>query len=379
MPERSNVNGKGTKPPSDRPGAVEPEHAGEAAPQTQTTFSASQGLAARLARLDVTLGFTSYQSNLLYVVGRKSDGGLQMHQSRMPRPMGLRFGGEGTLLLSAGTQILRFENVLRPGERANGLYDACFVPRQIHLTGHLDAHDVGLAADGTPIFANTRFNCLATVDPRDSFRALWRPPFVSALVDEDRCHLNGLAMRDGEPAFVTAVSRSDTIDGWRDRRADGGVVVDVKTGEIVCAGLSMPHSPRWHDGELWVLNSGTGDLCRVPAPAGGSIGRSEPRAFCPGFVRGLALHDRYAFVGLSKPRYRRFEGLALDDRLREADSEPWCGVQIIDVTTGTCVDWLRIDGAVAEIYDVEVLPGIVCAMTVSPASPDIANLITFSD
>jgi uncharacterized protein (TIGR03032 family) len=104
----------------------------------------------------------------------------------------------------------------------------------------------------------------------------------------------------------------------------------------------------------------------------------EPRVFCPGFLRGLAFHGNCAFVGLSKPRYKRFEGLALDQRLREADSEPWCGVQIIDLTSGSCVDWFRIDGKIGELYDVEIIPGFACPMAVAPASAEAAGLITFA-
>ena len=107
---------------------------------------------------------------------------------------------------------------------------------------------------------NTLFSCLCTLHSSYSFVPRWQPPFISGLAPEDRCHLNGLAMDEGQPAYVTAVSRSDTVDGWRDRRGDGGVVIDVRTNQVVCQGLSMPHSQRLHRGELWVLNAGTGDL-----------------------------------------------------------------------------------------------------------------------
>ncbi len=337
-------------------------------------YSQSGGLVRRLATLQCSIAVSSYQSGLLYHIGRDAKG-LHVHQAAMPKPMGLAWEDNGRLTLAAGAQVLRFENVLAPHERINHLFDACFVPRRVHVTGALDAHDIGVDADGRVIFVNTRFNCLATLSDRHSFAPVWRPPFIDALVDEDRCHLNGLAMRDGRPAHVTAVSRSNTIDGWRDRRADGGVVIDVETGAIVCDGLSMPHSPRWHNGALWVLNSGTGELGVVEGLETGA-GRFVPRAFCPGFLRGLAFHGGYAFVGLSKPRYKRFEGLALETRLAEADSEPWCGVQIVDLATGTCVDWFRIDGAVAELYDVEVIPGFATPMAVAPGSDEAASLIT---
>ncbi|SIN60007.1 TIGR03032 family protein [Parasphingorhabdus marina DSM 22363] len=406
--------------PAQHPQQVAASQAGPAQPKVE--YSLSGGLLARLAKLKVSLSFTSYQSGFLYMLGAGPRGGAQLHQSGMPKPMGLCADGPGRLVLSAGAQLIRLENILEADQRINQLYDACFMPRTQNVTGQLDAHDVGVDADGRILFVNTRYNCLATVSERHSFEEVWRPSFISELVDEDRCHLNGLAMRDGKPAFVTAVSKSDTIDGWRDRRADGGVVIDVESGAIVCEGLSMPHSPRWHDGKLWVLNSGTGELGYVEFPddapksaakAGSKAGaksaaKSSPKspsrastksgekpaepsnvntpvmgtfkpvAFCPGFLRGLTFKNGYAFVGLSRPRYKRFEGLALDQRLRNADSEPWCGVQVIDLAKGSCVDWFRIDGAIGELYDVELIEGFGCPMTVSPNSPDAATLVTFA-
>lgn len=344
--------------------------------QAVIDYSATAGLARRLAEFGCAIAFTSYQSNLLYLLGAKPDGGLHIHQTRIARPMGLRYRGNGEFLLGAGSQIIRYVNVLGPGEAANDLYDACFVPRQIHVTGNLDAHDVGFGPGGTPYFVATRYNCLAAVDPRDSFAAVWVPPFITEIVDEDRCHLNGLAMDGDRPAFASAVSRSNTVDGWRDRRADGGVIIDIETGSIVCDGLSMPHSPRLYRGELWVLNAGTGEFGRIVKPADGGVGRFEPVCFCPGFLRGLGFVGDYAILGLSKPRYKRFEGLDLERRLKDADSEPWCGIQMIDLRSGRCAEWFRIDGAVAEIYDVEVFPGTGRAMAVGPSAPELATLIT---
>ena len=292
----------------------------------EVEYSLSGGLFARLRQLNVSVAFTSYQSGLLYLLGRKPQGGAHLHQSGVLKPMGLCADEAGRLALASGPQIIRYENVLAPHERVNDTFDACYVPRTTYLTGDLDAHDVGMDRDGRPVFVNTRFNCVATVSSRHSFEMVWKPPFISGLLDGDKCHLNGLAMREGKPGFVTAVSRSDVIDGWRDRRTDGGIVIDVGTNEIVCEGLSMPHSPRMHKGELWVLNSGTGELGVVTQPDAGR-GRFEPRAFCPGFLRGLGFFGKYAFVGLSKPRYKRFEGLALDQRLQDVDADPWCGIQ----------------------------------------------------
>lgn len=364
--------------------AINAQCSPESAPaSTQVEYSQSGGLVTLLGDLGISLAVSSYQSGLLYFLGRNAVGGLHVHEAAMPKPMGLSWQGNGQLVLAGGTEVLCFENVLGPHEKINDNFDACFVPRTVHATGRLDAHDVGVDADGRIIFVNTRFNCLSTLSQRHSFSPIWKPPFIDRIVDEDRCHLNGLAMRDGNPAFVTAVSRSNTVDGWRDRRDGGGVVIEVETDRIICDGLSMPHSPRWHNGQLWLLNSGTGELGVVEGldhestDSNTPTGRFKSVAFCPGFLRGLAFCGNYAIVALSKPRHKRFEGLPLEQRLKEMDSAPWCGVQIIDLKTGSCVAWFRIDGAVAELYDVEVLPGFNTPMALSLGSPELASLITW--
>ncbi|WP_319523587.1 TIGR03032 family protein [Breoghania sp.] len=353
------------------------EEAEEKQQEPAVEYSLSGGITSLLTRLNISLAFSSYQSGYLYMLGNLPNGRPHLHQSAMQKPMGLAHDNNGGLLLTTGFQVMEFANILQPDEKINNAFDLCYMPRTVHFTGRLDAHDVAADADGRIIFVNTRYNCLATLSPKHSFEMIWKPDFISALVDEDRCHLNGLAMEDGRPAYVTAVSRSDTIDGWRDRRAAGGIVIDVRAGKIVCTGLSMPHSPRIHNGRLWILNAGTGELGIVtPAADGEETGHFEPVVFCPGFLRGLSFYNNLAFVGLSKPRYKRFEGLALDSRLEETDSEPWCGVQVIDLEKRCCVDWFRIDGAVAELFDVCVIPGFTCPMTVSPGTPDSINLIT---
>ncbi|NBU28737.1 MAG: DUF4915 domain-containing protein [Caulobacteraceae bacterium] len=164
---------------------------------------------------------------------------------------------------------------------------------------------MGLGEDG-PIFVNTLFNSLCGISQTGSFRPLRKPPFITAWVPEGRCHLNGLAMDGTRPAYVTAVSRSDVLDGWRERRTDGGVALDVASGEVVASGLSMPHSPRLYDGRLWVLNSGLGQFGWIDRDSG----EFNPVAFCPGYARGLAFIGRHAVIGLSRPRNNQtFAGL----------------------------------------------------------------------
>lgn len=231
--------------------------------------------------------------------------------------------------------------------------DASFVPHQTWITGDVDVHDIGFGADSRPLFVNTLFNCIATVSDGYSFKPLWQPPFISKLAAEDRCHLNGMALENGVARYATAVSRSDIADGWRDRRADGGIVIDVASGEIIASGLSMPHSPRLHGGKLWLLNSGTGELGTINVASG----VFSPVAFVPGFARGLAFVGNHAVVGLSLPRDNRtFSGLPLDEALKARDADARCGLAVIDLTSGDMAHWVRIEGVVRELFDVVALP-----------------------
>ena len=288
----------------------------------------SQRFAAWLAAADVCLALTTYQAGRLFFIGRKDDGGMRAHERIIEQCQGLWTDGQ-TLWTSALYMLWRFENVLAAGETTPQGAERKFVPREGRVTGRTDIHDIGMGEiDGgrAPVFVNTLFSCLATVSDRASFRPLWRPKFISALAPEDRCHLNGLAMDGARPAFVSAVSRSDVADGWRERRQDGGVVIDVASG------LSMPHSPRLYDGKLWLLNSGTGEFGTVDRASGAFT----PVAFCPGYARGLAFAGHHAVIGLSRPRRNRtFEGLALDERLSAKDAVARCGLQVVDIDPAT--------------------------------------------
>lgn len=339
--------------------------------ESKVTYSMSPGLVQWLARNNTSLAMSSYQSGKFYLIGRNPKGGLMVDERLFQHAMGIAVADK-RIVLATQTALVEMVSALESDQRANEIYDACFVPRLVHVTGAVDMHDVSLDQSGDPIFVATRYNCLARASKTHNFAPVWKPNFISKIVAEDRCHLNGLAMDDGEPAYVTAVSRSDTIDGWRDRRANGGVIIDVKSGKLLADGLSMPHSPRIYNGHLYVLNSGTGELLRVNR----NSGDTEVIAFCPGFVRGLAFHNGYAIVGLSRPRYQRFEGLELDVKLKAADSEPWTGIQIIDLSTKSVAEWFRIDGPVAEIYDAGVVPGVTCGMSLGLGASEVATFVT---
>ncbi len=334
-------------------------------------ISFSPGLPSFLATQNISIGFTSYQTGRLYLVGHGPDGKLALHEAVYPKAMGLT-GDANRIYLGTLTQIVRMENVLAPGQTANEVHDKVYVPRNLQTTGNVDIHEIGIRDNGKMLFVNTLYNCLCEPSLTHSFKPVWKPKFISEIIAEDRCHLNGLAMVDGKPKYVSAAARSDVANGWRDRRDDGGLIIDVESHAIIAEGLSMPHSPRVHDGRVWLLNSGTGELGWLD-PADHSF---VPLAFFPGFLRGLAFHNDHAFLTLSKPRKGHFEGLALDDRLQEKDQDAWCGMQIVSQSTGDVAQWLRFEGAITELFDVCVLPGVRNPITLGPNSVEIRDFLT---
>ena len=337
-------------------------------------LSVSRGFGEWLAEQKITLVFTTYQAGKVFFIGSQDDGRLAIHERSIARCMGLHVDGDA-LWLASRYQLWRFQNALEDGQRHSG-YDRLYVPQVGYTTGYVDTHDVAIDADGQPLFVATAFNCVATTTTTHSLRPVWRPPWISKIVAEDRCHLNGMALANGRLAYATAVSQSDVIDAWRDRRRDGGVLIDTDADEVICGGLSMPHSPRVQvrDGKrrVWLLEAGRGQLGCVDPGQG-----FEAVSFCPGFARGLHLYDRFAVVGLSAARENRtFDDLEFGERLTELDTDARCGLHVVDLETGNTIHWVRIEGVVRELYDVAVLPGVRRAMAIGFKGDEIERVIT---
>lgn len=304
-----------------------------------------------LAGLSSSLLISTYQADRLVAV-RRAGGSVNTHFRTLQRPMGIAHR-DGRLAVGCGSAVVEYRNLPEVAarlERAPLAHDACFVPQRSRTTGDIAVHDLAWADDELWLVAS-RFSCLATLDEEHSFVPRWRPPFVTELAPDDRCHLNGLAVRDGQPAYVTALGVSDEPNGWRAGRADGGVLIDVDSGEALATGLSMPHSPRWHGDRLWVLESGRGTLATVD-PESGAV---EVIAELPGFTRGLAFAGPIAFVGLSMVREgRAFGGLPITAKAAERQ----CGVYAVDTDSGAMLGFLSFADGVEEIYDIELLEGV---------------------
>jgi uncharacterized protein (TIGR03032 family) len=305
-----------------------------------------------LEHLASSLLVTTYQAGKLVVV--RSDGGvINTHFRAFNKPMGLAVG-RGRLAIGTAVDVWEFRNVPAVCAKLEppGKHDACYLPRSAHVTGDVQIHEMAYLGDEV-LFVNTRFSCLAKHDPDHSFAPTWRPKFISALTPDDRCHLNGLCVIDGRPRWVTALGATDTSGGWRENKKSGGILIDVDTDEIVTRGLSMPHSPRWHAGRLWLLESGTGSLGYVD-PASG---RYEAIVHLDGFTRGMEMVGNLAFIGLSQVRETAvFSGIQITERLQE--TERTCGVWVVDIERRQVVAFLKFEEAVQEIFAVALLPGV---------------------
>ncbi len=337
------------------PGVVamrSPSNDGSAPAPTAVEFHYTQTdrFAPLLTQLRSSLLVTTYQANKLLVM-RAAGPGLSTLVRTFDQPMGLAVDSRG-LTVGTRTQVWTFRNAPDIAARVEpaGQHDACFLPRSCHVTGDIRIHELAWVNRELWI-VNTRFSCLCTLDPDYSFVPRWQPRFITALAAEDRCHLNGLAVVGGRPKYVTALGESDERDGWRPNKPHGGIVMDIESREIVARGLSMPHSPRWDDGRLWVLESGRGRLASVDL----ATGRGQSIIELPGFTRGLAIADPYAFIGLSKIRETSaMAGVPLAERRGELK----CGVAVVDLQNGRLVAMLEFQTAVEEIFDVQLLPGV---------------------
>jgi uncharacterized protein (TIGR03032 family) len=310
-------------------------------------------LASVLEQACCSLLVSTYQAGQLLALGT-SEGELTFSFRRFEHVMGVAVT-TGRLAVAGNEQIwfLDDHTELAPVMEPEGTHDRCWLPRSSVVTGPILCHEIAWSeTNGKPELwiVNTAFSCLAGLDAQHSFVPRWRPPFVTALAAQDRCHLNGLALRDGEPAFVTVMALTNEPRGWRAGRNDSGAALDVGSGEVVTRGMAMPHSPRWHDGNLYVLNSGLGRLERVDIQSG----HRDVVAMVPGYARGLALHGDLAFVGLSRIRETAVFGGA---PIAEYHERLTCGVGVIELSTGNTVATLQFLNGVEEIFDVQVVPG----------------------
>jgi len=311
-----------------------------------------------------SLLISTYQAGKLVVV-RPQNNGINTHFMGFNRPMGIALK-RNEFALGGQSSITVFRNLSAAAPRSDqgDNVDACYMPRRKYHTGEIDIHEMGYDDQGELWFVNTKMSCLATLHDEYSFVPKWRPPFISSYDLTDRCHLNGLAFRDGKPKYVTLLGANDTAGGWRNNKISGGQIIDINNNKVMAEGLCMPHSPRWFRNKLYFLSSGTGQLMSlVPGQ------KPEVVIQLPGFVRGMDFIDRYALIGLSQIRESStFAGLPLTKRVENRES----GVWIIDLNTSSIVGFLVFTGNVQEVFDVKLLPNKFAAI-VDDTHPILSN------
>ena len=306
---------------------------------------------ALLKQLNISVVVSTYQAGKVVIL-RADQEQLNTHFRVFDKPMGLAVNQQ-QLAIGTRTAIWDLWNVpaVAPKVEPAGKHDACYLPRNTHITGDIDIHEMAWGDEGL-WFINTRFCCLCTLSNNHSFVPRWRPNFITSYAPEDRCHLNGLALAKGKPKYVTALGTSNEPRGWRPTKSNGGVIIDVDTHQRITEGLSMPHSPRWYQDRLWALESGKGTLFWVDL----ETSKTKTIAQMPGFTRGLDFCGPFAFVGLSQVRETAiFGSIPITEKVEERT----CGVWVINIETGQTVAFVKFEDAVQEIFAVQVIPDVV--------------------
>lgn len=320
----------------------------ETEPDFDFRVSYDSALPELLEFLNVSLILTSYQADRLITV-RSHNKELDTHFMTCPRPMGLTVD-KHRLTLGIWAQILDFRRDDSVCEKVDehGRVDACYLPRASHVSGMINIHDIAWGDEG--LWAvNSNFSCLCSIDSSYSFVPRWQPAWITELVPEDRCHLNGMAMRDGKPRYVTTFNQENSRGAWRKNREGRGTLIDIETDDILLSGLMMPHSPRFYRDKLYVCESGYGIIwCIDPETREKTL-----FAKLQGFTRGISFHDNLMFVGLSKVRASE---ASLSPPLAQEFDETYSGVWVLDIDTGEVVTYMSFEGTVTQVYDVGIIP-----------------------
>lgn len=324
----------------------------DVAPTREVKYEVTRGWTTLLERLGCTLLVSTYQAGKLVAI-RGAGGQLGLSFHNFEQAMGVVAGPDEIVVGGRGVVwTLKAAPTIAAQIQSAPKHDACFLARSAHVCQDIHLHELASGRAGLWV-VNTMFSCLCTLDSEFSFIPRWRPNFVSELVAEDRCHLNGLAMSKGRPAFVTVMGQTDTAKGWRVDKVNGGCVIDVQNNSKVCGGLSMPHSPRIHQGRLFALDSGRGRLGIVDGNSASA--RLSTVSQLPGFTRGLAFMGPYAFVGMSRIRESKtFGGVPIG----ENPDQLKCAVAVVDLRTGKKIEHMEFVSGVEEVFDVQILHGM---------------------
>jgi uncharacterized protein (TIGR03032 family) len=297
--------------------------------------------------LNISLVLSTYQAGKVITISAPERDRLMQLPRTFSTAMGIALH-EDKMAVASKNELVVLKNskqLAATYPNKKDTYDALYLPRATYYTGQLALHDM-VWINGKLVATNTLFSCLSEINDDFSFTPVWKPPFISQLVPEDRCHLNGIASVDNKIEFVTALGTTDKASGWRDNKMNGGMLMHAKSGEIIVNNLSMPHSPRIFNKTLYVLNSAQGELLEVDPKT------KKTNLVCKlgGFARGMDKFGDYLFIGVSKLRHNTssFRDLPIA-------KSSFAGIVIVYLPMKAVIGQIKYETSVEEIYDVKVL------------------------
>lgn len=332
-------------------------------PPFSLTFSPQ--LPELMSQLNATIAVSTYQAGKVIFISPKNNEYLVQLPRNFSKAMGIAVHEDGRkLAVATKDEVVVFANSPQLASHYPAkpqTYDAMFMPRATFHTGAVDIHDLDWG--GEELYAvNTAFSCIIKIDQNYSFTPVWKPPFISKMTSEDRCHLNGMAMHNEKPKYVSAFNTGDSHQSWREEVTTGGIIMDVGSNEFVARNLPMPHSPRLVNGELLVLFSATGEFVRIDQ----ATGKHDVICKLDGFVRGMDVYGDYAFIGLSRLR----KNSSTFSKLEIADKANKAGIAVVHIPTGARVGEINYLTSVDEIYDVQLLANMVRPNILNTMKPD---------
>lgn len=341
------------------------ENQSNSSTQTPAPFSCiySPNFAEILTKLNCSLAVSTYQAAKLIIISPKNNQQLIQLPRTFPRVMGIAIDGD-EMAVATKDEVIYLRNspeLANHYPKSPGVYDAMYIPRATYYTSFLDIHDLEFG-NGDIYGVNTSFSCIVKIDENYSFTPIWKPPFITELSSEDRCHLNGMAMQNGKPKYATAFNKGDTARSWKETLGEKGIIMDIDTNEIIAEGLEMPHSPRIFDNELYVLQSRNGAIAKVDVESG----KLTEIIRLDYFIRGLDKIGDYLFVGFSSLR----KNSSIFSKLNLGEKSPNAGIAIIHLPTGTQVAELKYLASVEEIYDVKIIKNFIRPNILNTINPD---------
>jgi uncharacterized protein (TIGR03032 family) len=381
----------------------EQEKTEEEQPEFNFSSKSTDNFAKILKALNISLVVTSYQSSRLILI--RSDGeNIDTNLKAYPRPMGV-YANEERITLGTLTEVIEFKksktvlNEIKNGsldqeenfsrkllekekEQQEKLRkrqkeeieevkkaDSLYLPRASITTGMINIHDIAWGDDGLWV-VNSTFSCLSTLSSNSSFIARWKPPFITELVPEDRCHLNGMAMKDGRPKYVTTFNKENSRDSWSQTKIYDGTLIDIDTDEILIDGMIMPHSPKYYDDSVYVCESGLGVVWKYDI----KTKHKTELIKLNGFTRGVYIYGGLMFVGTSQIRTSDIKNPIPISRELE---ETFAGIWIINLKDGSEIGNIIFDGDIDQIYDIAIIPDSTNPELLKQNSSLIRNIFDF--